>query len=205
MRLAGIYVNEMNDYIGRTAELLVIKGSEFGTSRLDVHVELRGGSCAVRSVNETAITCVLSNLVVGPLYARVFILDEDSGDPVQIRTVVSAPLITPSSTVITQDTTILVIHGQGFDPNTALNTVTLYLGLQSLACNVINASTTELVCVMQEELTSFGTLMAEVRAFSAPSERIAVAEVTLPIWALTLVLISAAGCTLLIIFLGVRY
>jgi hypothetical protein len=84
-----IYVQELAHYIGHTAELLVIQGSEFGTTRADVRVELSGGTCNIRSVNETMITCVLPDrLALGPLFARVFVLDEDSGDPVQVRTVV---------------------------------------------------------------------------------------------------------------------
>lgn len=198
-------MNQVTDYLGDTAELLLISGSEFGITRSDVRVELSQGTCAIRSLNENLITCVVSGLVVGPLYARVFVLDEDSGDPVQVRTIVPAPSITPSSSIITQDAKILFIHGHGFDPNSTRNTVTLYLNRQSLDCEVLNGTDTDLVCEMQEDLGSFGTLTAEVKAFNASSDAIAVAEVTLPVWGLILVLISAAGCVALIIFFGVRY
>lgn len=198
-------MHQVTDYLGSTAELLLISGSEFGTTRTDVKVELSQGSCAIRSVNESLITCVVSDLVVGPLYARVFVQDEDSGDRVQIRTIVPAPSIAPSSAIITQDAKILTIHGQGFDPNSTRNTVTLSLLRQSLDCKVLNGTETELVCEMQEDLTDLGTLMAEVRAFNAPSAAVAVAEVTLPVWGLTLVLVSSAGCVALLIFFGVRY
>ncbi len=198
-------MSEVRDYIGDTAELLIISGSEFGTTRTDVRVELSQGNCTVRSVSENAITCVVSNLAVGPLYARVFVLDEDSGDPVQVRTVVPAPSITPTSSIITQDATMLFIYGQGFDPLATSNVVTLFLGRQSLDCAVINGTATQLVCAMQEELGSLGTLMAQVKSFNATSTTVAVAEVTLPVWLLTLVLLATTGIVAVMIFFGVRY
>lgn len=198
-------MSEVRDYIGDTAELLIISGSEFGTTRTDVRVELSQGNCTVRSVSENAITCVVSNLAVGPLYARVFVLDEDSGDPVQVRTVVPAPSITPTRSIITQDATMLFIYGQGFDPLATSNVVTLFLGRQSLDCVVINGTATQLVCAMQEELGSLGTLMAQVKSFNATSTTVAVAEVTLPVWLLTLVLLATTGIVAVMIFFGVRY
>jgi hypothetical protein len=58
---------------------------------------------------------------------------------------------------------------------------------------------------MQEDMSGFGAMEAVVRAFGADSESVIVADVTLPVWALSVVLVGVVLAIAAGAFFTIRY
>eukprot|EP01112_Ceratiomyxa_fruticulosa_P012959 TRINITY_DN3615_c0_g4_i2.p1 TRINITY_DN3615_c0_g4~~TRINITY_DN3615_c0_g4_i2.p1 ORF type:complete len:1722 (-),score=439.31 TRINITY_DN3615_c0_g4_i2:330-5495(-) len=113
-----------SDYvIAVNASILVITGQRFnGDNTTDNAIELSQGSgntidCLISSVTNTQITCTTpSNLVLGPLFARVQSFNAWSPSPaVQVAEVVNAPIITEFIDDLAINANTLTVIGQFFN------------------------------------------------------------------------------------------
>jgi hypothetical protein len=160
-------VTSGNGNLLATATTLTINGTGFDTTAAHNTVTFNNGAVGtVSSATSTALTVSLSTTpaTAGSLTAIVTTDSVSSGTAVQVATV--QPVVTSSSTSLPTSTTTLVIHGYGFDPTAAHNTVTFNNGAVG---TVTSATTTALTVTFSTRPTTAGSLTAVVVTDSVSS------------------------------------
>jgi ribosomal protein L6P/L9E len=153
----------------RSASTLIIHGTGFDPTAADNRIELSLGAVGVvTAATSTQLTVTLSTqpTATGPLTAVVTSFGGSSGAPVQVANVVDAPTVTVNTDRLARSASTLIIHGTGFDPTAAGNSVELNLG----AAGVVTAATsTQLTVTLSTQPTAMGPLIAAVTSFGGSS------------------------------------
>ena len=143
------------------ATTLTITGTGFDTNPANDRITFSGGVIGtVTAATSTSLTVQVSGLASltggSPLLASVTVDGISSGNAVQVATL--APVVTPSSTWVSAQSTALTIVGSGFDTNPAHDTVTFSGG----ATGTVTSATATQLSVSQLSGLSRGVLNASV-------------------------------------------
>ncbi len=154
---------------------MTIKGVGFsGTAANDTVTFNNGATGTVTSATTTSLTVTsLTGLVSGSLTAIVTSNSASSGAAVPVGTV--TPVVSSSTTGLGVNATTLTIHGFGFDPTAAHDTVTF----SGTATGTVTIATSTQMTVTTLKGLALGTLKASVKVDSQSSgTAVEVANVT---------------------------
>ena len=186
--------------LAQNAPTLIITGTGFDASSPSANAVVlsSGAAGAVTASTLTSLVVILSTLPtsVGAMTGVVTSFGLSSGAPVQVASVVAAPVVALSSASLAESAPTLTVTGSGFDPTAAGNTVVLTLGAVG---TVTSATTTSLIVTLSPTPTA-GLLTAVVTSFGGSSgAAVTVATVVAaPIVAQNLASIARSATTLII-------
>jgi hypothetical protein len=143
-----------------TASSLTIKGSGFSTTAANNRVIFNDGAIGtVTAATASSLTVTFSTrpITAGSLTAVIFTEGVSSGAAVQVATV--TPVVTASTANLAANPTQITIHGFGFDPTAANNTVIFNHGAVG---TVTEATATVLTVTFSTTPTTAGSLTAVV-------------------------------------------
>jgi alpha-tubulin suppressor-like RCC1 family protein len=163
---------------------LDIHGKGFSTLMGENVVSLKVGSvtpkCTLVYASANRLTCSLSGLSIGVLYATITIQGHSSPQ-FQIATVIGTITITPSTKLIAGYETSLTIYGEGFSNNMEEMKVELYQSFTTPTCTITSTSVTEITCAVTG--LSNGVLFASVirNGIASELETVAIVDALPPV------------------------